>query len=221
MSNNKKPLIRTVSKNIAAANHKVLIAIPYYHEEFHIGFVSSLMNLHKSGASTTFIQSTILPQSRDSAALTAISNNFTHLLFIDSDMTFPPDALEKLLARNVDIVTGLAVARKGNHEPCIYKEINYKSEDPNTPAYVVETDIDRDFFEIKGCGMAFCLIKTSVLNDIQTKYGNLFRYLGTYGEDLSFCIRALEAGYKIYCDTTFELGHIGSEIFFKNHWIKE
>lgn len=201
---------------------KILIAIPCQ-EMVNVQFVTSLMSLQRPDDSQiVFTQSSILPQSRDSLAATAVNTGCTHILFIDSDMVFPPDALFKLFQHNVDICTALCFARKGDHNPCIYKRINYENpvKGITNGNITVEDDIDRDFFEVKACGMAFCLIKTAVISDIMEKNdGDLFRYIDTFGEDLSFCVRALKAGYHIYCDTTIPIGHIGEYKFEKKDWI--
>jgi len=201
---------------------KILIGIPCQ-EMVNVNFVISLMHLQRPQGSSqiTFTQSSILPQSRDTLADMAIKGGYTHILYIDSDMTFPADALYKLFKRNVDICTGLCFARKGDHNPCIYKRIEYEHPVVGNNANIdVETDIDREFFEVKACGMAFCLIKTSVLIDIANRNGGeLFRYVHSFGEDLSFCIRALKAGYKIWCDTTIPIGHVGEKIYTKQDYI--
>lgn len=200
---------------------KILVAIPCQ-EMVNVNFVASLLHLQKpAGSGITFTQSSILPQSRDTLADIAISGDYTHILFVDSDMTFPADALHKLFMHNVDICTGLCFARKDIHNPCIYKRINYENpvRGVHNGNIDVEEDIERPFFEVKACGMAFCLIKTQALADIRSRSdGELFRYIDTFGEDLSFCIRALKCGYKIWCDTTIPIGHIGEKEFKKEDW---
>ena len=210
---------KQANTNTAPSKPQTLIAIPTL-GTLPVDFVISLMALRKPSTQIMFSKTTILPQARDNFANIAINNGYKYILFIDSDMTFPADAYEKLLAHDVDIVTSLCFARRGIHEPCIYKDILYKDSDAEAgKRLIIEEDYNRDFFEIKGCGMAFCLIKTQVLIDICKKFeGTLFKYWTTFGEDLSFCIRALECGYKIYCDGTIPMGHIGEETFTKAHY---
>ena len=40
-----------------------------------------------------------------------------------------------------------------------------------------------------------------------------FMPVGGFGEDLSFCLRAREAGLKLYCDSRVRCGHVGNVIF--------
>lgn len=47
---------------------------------------------------------TVLANSRNLLAETAVSNKFSHILFIDSDMRFPPDSLRRLLEHKKEII---------------------------------------------------------------------------------------------------------------------
>ena len=212
-SNLKKPTNEALKEGL-----DTLIAIPTL-DKVPVDFVVSLMGLKKPKTKVMFSKTTILAQARDNFANIAILQGYKYILFIDSDMTFPDYAYERLLSHDADIVTALCFARRGYHEPCIYKEIHYNDDVEVGKRLEHETDINRDYFEVKACGMAFCLIKTQVLIDICKKFeGQLFKYISSFGEDLSFCIRALECGYKIYCDSTIPIGHIGEETFTKAHY---
>lgn len=66
---------------------------------------------------------------------------------------------------------------------------------------------------MEGVGTAFLLIKAKVLKDIIEKHNVYpFQPLHGYGEDLSFCIRARQCGYKIFVDNDLTIGHIGKVV---------
>src|SRR5690349_13298132 len=61
-----------------------------------------------------FVPGTLIaPQRRDIAA-TALAQDATHILWIDSDTTFPKDALNRLLARNKDYI---GIVQSGRRPP--------------------------------------------------------------------------------------------------------
>lgn len=199
---------------------KVLIAMPCM-DTIPVQTVGSLLDLDKpSGSQIVFIANSLVYDARDQLCQIALKNEMDYILFIDSDMVFPKDSLNKLIARNKEIVSGVYYARKGNHEPVVYKSIERKPfRKPQTEKFT-KAEISRDFFEIGGCGMGLCLIKTEVIKKICDKKQEPFRPLKLVGEDLSFCIRAKKSGFKIYADSTIELGHIGQTTFRQTDWVK-
>src|SRR5215475_3588790 len=67
----------------------------------------------------------------------ALNEECTHLLQVDSDLMFPPDAIRKLIAHNVDIVGGRynkRVLENGKAVPTVPQEITTLSEVPFVPA---------------------------------------------------------------------------------------
>lgn len=131
------------------------------------------------------------------------------LLMVDSDMVFKPSDVKTMetLLKNNDIVTGV----------CVMSFHSY----PLSLFFLDEHDTYKPFrnvrgepFEIDGCGCAFLGISKKVLNDliepftpIEDKKTGQF-----YGEDISFCKRAKETGYKIICDPSLRIGHIKTEV---------
>lgn len=149
----------------------------------------------------------------------AVNQCYDYLLFIDSDMTFEPTSLIKALNHDEDIVSGLYFKRKGNHAPVVYDEVEMRLVNP--PKAKETEDIDRDFFEVKGCGMGFCLIKVSVLEELFKRCQSCFECIQGLGEDLSFCYRVTHLlDMKIWCDSTIEIGHIGKTIITREDWDK-
>ena len=55
-----------------------------------------------------------LPASRNRALAEALQGGFSHLLFADSDMAWPPAAVARLLSWGVDVVSGCYVSRHGS-----------------------------------------------------------------------------------------------------------
>ena len=72
-------------------------------------------------------------------------------------------------------------------------------------------DYDKNaMFKVGGCGSGFVLVKADVYKKIKKDW---YSIIGNIGEDLSFCRRALENGYDIWCDATVKLGHVGIHIY--------
>ena len=188
---------------------KVMIGLPTL-ATMPIETVKSLFSVKiKDEHFAYFVSNSLIANARNDIASAAITNA-DYLLFVDSDMTFMPDIYEKLKLHDKDIVSGLAFKRKPPFDPTVFK--NIKPRDETDPTADVIHDYPETLFEVDACGMAMCLIKTSVLKDIYDRMGNLFEPLPGLGEDLSFCYRAKKCGYKIFCDPTAQTGHVGTQI---------
>lgn len=121
----------------------------------------------------------------------------SHIMWIDADMAFPGNTIQRLLAHDVDIV---GAAYGGRHHPYlpIYKPL---------PGVDEGTDPLRKVYQLPG-GML--LVKYSVYE----KLGK-YDFYEDRGEDFDFCKRAVEAGYDVWMDAllTNEVGHIGTKMF--------
>jgi hypothetical protein len=95
-------------------SHHVLICLPTYSEEVHVNFAFSLLDLTRaltdSGSTyeTLHVASSQIIRARNFFANYFLNHpEFTHLLFLDTDMKFPATAVMRLLAAN-KIVSGVA-----------------------------------------------------------------------------------------------------------------
>ena len=62
-------------------------------------------------------------------------------------------------------------------------------------------------------GMGFTAINKQVLKGLgERPFDRMVLNSRLYGEDLSFCHRAREAGFKIMCDPEIQVGHLRSQI---------
>jgi hypothetical protein len=77
----------------------------------HTNYTYCLVNLvayhtlnTTDAVSLKILQGTLIQNQRADLCLDAMREGCSHILFIDSDMTFPQDMIQRLLAHDVDIV---------------------------------------------------------------------------------------------------------------------
>ena len=151
-----------------------------------------------------FNQSLYIDYNRNQLVDAALANGSSHLMFIDSDIQFPVDGIERLLAHDKDIVGGYYNTRRGNN-PIRVKD---------TAGRLVTPDLPTHLFECHVLPTGFMLIRLPALSSLQKPYFQTITHEGgTIGEDVVFCKKASDAGLQIWCDPTIPLGHVGKHIF--------
>lgn len=131
----------------------------------------------------------------------------THLLWVDSDMKAPRDALVRLLGHDKDIVGAFYNKRVPPYE---------------TVGHLINAS-DLSSGGLRKADVmpgGFVLVRREVYETIAPPWyrESYDKHLatdidpdGTVGEDVNFSKAAIEAGYDIWCDLdlTFEIGHVG------------
>ncbi len=139
--------------------------------------------------------------------------NWTHVLFVDSDVAPPLYALDKLLETGSPVATGIYPLYLADG---MYWNISIDGErwlpmHEELPSY-------SEPFEVRACGAGILLVKKEVVTDIgwpyfkmvyQPKYENKGSAIKT-GEDVWFCKKATEKGHKIMAHPLVECGHYNS-----------
>lgn len=143
--------------------------------------------------------------------LVDISAGATHILFIDEDMGFEPDALALLMRHNLPIVG------------CNYK---VKIENGNFMAMALDcservaTDEDKTGIEqVYYTGFGFCLIKRDVFSKIEKPWFLHSYKNGEYTtEDSGFAAKVKEAGIPWYVDHDASklVYHVGNKNYIWN-----
>ena len=199
---------------------RTMIAVPCL-DMVHTLFAASLIELKKpEGTEIAMASCSLVYDARQDLAKRAINKGFDRVLWLDSDMIFKPDILERLNAdidQGRDFVSGLYFTRKNPVTPCVYDVVEPRKRNNGViyPATKSFEEIPDDIFEVAGCGFGAVIMTT----DLIKKSGDLpFFPREGFGEDLSFCRRAREAGYKLYCDPSVKAGHIGLTIVNENQW---
>ena len=139
---------------------------------------------------------------------------FTHLLMVDSDTIPPEDAVDRLLAHDKPVVTGLTPILS-------YRDDGYESYDnafveveKDETGKVTKTHIagrNTGLQEIFRCGAACLLIERGVLEGLDRPF---FRFVTNpentqhvRSEDIDFCDRVRARACRIYADTDVVCGH--------------
>ena len=187
---------------------KLLIGVPttdFVHVDFMKCLCALLTKLKDDGVNFELdIESgTLVYMARERIAHKAINEKFTHVLWLDSDMIFQPTIVDDLMFSGKQFVTGIYHARRKGYASCIFKSIDINVKVERFAEY------PKDTFEIAGCGFGCVLIDTEILKSVCLTKGTCFTPLENYGEDIAFCKRASEMGFKIWCEPTVICGHIG------------
>jgi len=193
---------------------KTMIAVPCM-DTVQTEFCQSLCNMKHIGATRfAFMSSSLIYKSRTDLALMALAEKADFILWLDSDMVFPPELLADLMAdmEGRDMVAGICHMRRPPYTPVLYEKLRQGlTPQDNESAKLI--DYPRDgLFRVEGCGFGCVLMRTEIVESVVDKYHALFDPLPGYGEDLSFCIRARGCGYEIWADPKIQVGHKGSTI---------
>ena len=199
---------------------RTLIAVPCM-DQVPAPFAQSLTMLQKTGECMLSMQiGSLIYTSRNNLAQMAIQMDVDYVFWLDSDMVFEPDTLIRMMdtlqKNDYDILTGLYFRRVPPYTPVLFDKLDIHR---NICSWTEFHEIPEEPFEIGGCGFGCVLMKADVFYDVQAKHGNMFAPLGNNGEDIAFCWRARDCGFKIYCDPSVICGHVGYSVvddqFFK------
>lgn len=154
---------------------------------------------------------------RDCAAADAIREGFTHILYLDADMVWPSDVLWKMLkyvTHDKAIVSAHYVMKSPPYGAvALFK----RHREPGSNVDMFEhADLRgvKELVDVQVVGMGCCVVPVSVFEAIGAR--PWFAYKDDddgwprVTEDVTFCLKAGEAGYRIAVDPTVECGHVTS-----------
>ena len=192
---------------------KILLGMPCTRTIPYKTVVSLLRTVKKGAVEPLLIEGSLIYDSRDSIAAYAVNKGYDYVLYADSDMIFDSEDLNKLLAHDADIVSGLYVTRNGENKNVCYKEVITRRRFPPRAPKLIHDTLTTGYGSVAACGFGFCLIKTEVIKCMSKRYKSLFEPFDGVGEDIAFCLRARKCGYEIFTDRDVKLGHVGETVF--------
>lgn len=134
----------------------------------------------------------------------------THLFFMDHDMVFPGDTIQRLLDRDKDVVGG-AYNQRGIRPPLTTVFLADAAGER-----VAADQLPMALFRCSALGTGCLLVKMTVFDRIASPWFNLEILDNTnivQTEDVWFCNQVRKAQIDVWCDPTFEVGHVGEAIY--------
>lgn len=203
---------------------KIYIATPAYNSVVHAEYCFSLFNtirhldsyqidsivsIKMSGSLLTFERNIILSD--------FLSTDATHLMLIDSDLGWKFESVKKLLDYDEDFVAGVYPCR-------VHKEFLVHIKYDEKKRLIQKGDL----IEATAVPAGFMLISRNLIEKMIDFFPDL-KFIGDgadtcirhalfntivkdnkfWGEDFTFCMRASEAGFKIYVDPYLSFNHAG------------
>lgn len=142
---------------------------------------------------------------RNSLVVNAIENECTHLVMLDTDQLYFPDTLLKMINHNVDVVGALVHRRYPPFAPVLYRgKLHRYKNVPYEEAY------SGNLIEVDATGTGCILYNMDVFKVIDPPWFELVpgKDGKPVGEDIRFCSKLKNAGFKIYVDTSIQLDHL-------------
>lgn len=219
---------------------KVAIMTPIRHGTVHHEFADSLAATWRAIQQMELawfktIGNSILPDARSMCVAQALAWGADKLIFIDDDISWSVSDFCFLVSHPVQICTGAYSTRKGEGEEQGTATVQFLDEGRKT--------LPSGLIEVKGAGFGFIRFDRSVFEGLKDEsapmwdealgpqvsehFRDWFPYSLTMnerkeryhrsGEDVNFCHRAREKGFKTYLDPFIRLGHhAGNEVYRVN-----
>lgn len=197
---------------------KLAICVPSG-EMVHMDFAVSLsamlarLGVQRVRCSIYNAKTTILSKGRQTLVNQALSTGSTHILFLDSDMSFPADTAFRLLQHDLDIVGAAYPTRR---------EERLMNSAQKRWGERLKAGPDDGVVEVDYIGFGVILFRAEVFRRIEKPWFPI-EYRGVdpekgeiwVGEDFGFCEKARAAGYRVHVDAglSWQVGHAGQRTF--------
>ncbi|HZV05714.1 MAG TPA: hypothetical protein VE999_11580 [Gemmataceae bacterium] len=157
---------------------------------------------------------------RNQMASDALAQGFDELMWIDADVVFDPDDVDKLRRHDLPLVGGIYPKKGRRQLACVFL--------PETREVLF--GVRGGLLEIRYGGLGFLLTRRGVYETMQKQLGlpvcnrqfqtPLVPYFAPLiagegeqawylNEDYAFCERARRCGFRIFADTSIRLWHVG------------
>lgn len=168
----------------------------------------------------TVQRGTYIALGREMCVRAAIEAKSDVLVFVDTDITFPPDGIRRLVDLGKDIVGGNYHEKRLTENGERISTVKLKDFEGKHVFYKGNATLPDQPFMAAAVATGFMAINLHRLQECMSPpyfaidaHGRPWPSgLGSAdgpGEDVAFCIRAQQAGLEVWCDPRIELSHLG------------
>ena len=198
---------------------KVAICIPSRGEmqigtAFDLAVMCAYDSRYREGEQAIYtVNGTLIFDQREKLALEALKEGADYILWIDADMRFPKDTIERLIAHDKPIVGVNATTRSiPVRSTAKNLEIDFEKKENHWRAVSSKDKTGLEQVTAIGCGVM--MVKKEVFEKTPRPWFWFEMIPGEklLGEDVYFCIKAHDAGFDTWVDhgLSNEIGHVGS-----------
>jgi hypothetical protein len=137
---------------------------------------------------------------------------FTHFMWLDSDHVFDRDLICQLARHyarpEVDMISALYFNRNEPFFPVVY----VKDGGPSIYTHYPLIQVPNCLCEVDAVGFGAIMTKREVFEKMTDPWFHMTGKDGSHiGEDMSFCVHAKEAGFRLFLDGQYKLGHFSDK----------
>ena len=195
------------------------VATPVHDDSVTVGYFGSVLRTYsRFRCRVDMCRGSFLPRNRDILTARFLESGCTHMLCVDSDISWDPDDVQKLLDAKVGFVSGCYAQKDGSNA------VTVRLAEPDA---VCSTHTDTAIRAVDGTGAGFMLLefehvqrmeeewkhlryKTRNDEQVTALWAPLFEQGRFDGEDYSFCRRWTRVHGRPWLHTGVVVTHAGS-----------
>ena len=198
---------------------KVAICIPSRGEmeigtAFDLAVMCAYDSRFRTGHQAIYtVNGTLIFDQREKLAAEALKEGADYILWIDADMRFPKDTIERLISHNKPIVGVNATTRVvpvNGTAKNVHVDVENKVNTWETQISKGKTGLE----QVTAIGCGVMMVKREVFENTPRPWFWFEQLPGgkMLGEDVYFCVKAQDAGYDTFVDHDLSqmIGHVGS-----------
>jgi hypothetical protein len=181
---------------------------------FDLAVMCAYDSRHRDGTLAIYtVNGTLIFDQRNNLVRTALDEGCDYILWIDADMRFPKDTIERLISLDLPIVGVNATTRSEPVRPTA-KNLKIDFEEKTNSWLPVNSKGKTGIEKVTAIGCGVMLVKAEVFKNTPEPWYWFYELPGKkiMGEDVHFCVQAFDAGFETFVDhdLTQLIGHVGS-----------